>query len=314
MIPRVLILTGSTASGKSDLAFELAASSPKIEIISCDSVQVYRHFNIGSAKPTSEELTRVRHHLVDIRNPNEEFTAGDFVKETKFAIDHIRERGGIPLIVGGTPFYLKALILGMWDACEPNPEYRKTLEPLSTAELYHELVKKDPTTKTTVTDRYRVIRALEIIELTGQSVETLKTNHQRKLHENPPAEQWQVIQVSRVAAELAERIKLRSQKMIEAGLIEETKQLASQYPNARALSSVGYAQVLDYLHGRKPEGREMRPGSAGLVDEITLATRQLAKRQNTFFRGLQAQIPLSQINPDQDREKFWTEATPFVSD
>lgn len=292
---KVGILTGPTATGKSALALEycLRYSKPlqKIEIINADSLLVYRGMNIGTAKPTQEELSQVPHHLVDIRNPDEPFTAGDFYRETLSAVQAIHERGHRALIVGGTGFYLKALLYGLWPTPPTDQKLREDLrrqvEVSGTDPLYQRLAQVDPQSAKRIgkSDPYRLIRAIELIALTGKTPTELQATLP---HEPDP--RFQLWVLDREPTALQERIRLRTLIMLEQGLIEEYQTLRTRYPEKqgndyRPLHSVGYAQVGDYLKGVLPQGRKIKPGIEGLSEEIQLATRQLVKQQRTWFRG-----------------------------
>ncbi len=277
-----IILTGPTAVGKSSLAIEIAEMLG-LEIINADSVCFYRHFNIGSAKPTPEELTRVKHHLIDVADPNETYHAGQFFRDCMAALEGIHSRGKRALIVGGSGFYLKALRYGLWEAPPTSIEFRNTLQDRSNPELHEKLSALDAehAKKISVSDRYRLIRALEIIEISGKKPSELEASMDKV--PNPAFSLWVV---DREKTELQERMKARIEVMMESGLIEETEQLNQQFPESKVLSSVGYAQVMNYLNGVLPPGRKLRPGLAGLQDEIELAHRQLAKQQRTWFKNL----------------------------
>ena len=285
--PKIGILTGPTASGKTGLAIEFAsaleAGSSPIEIINADSLLVYRGMNIGTAKPSREELAAIPHHLIDVRDPDQPYNAGDFVADVDAVIREIRSRGARPLIVGGTGFYLKALLYGLWESPRSTPELRQEIETLSSDSLYEALFKSDEVSALRIgkNDRYRLVRATELIRLTGKTPTQLEAE-QADRPADPRFELWLI---DREAGELDARIAARTQAMLKEGLVEECKTLVERFPGAAPLSSIGYAQVLAYFDGRKPEGRKVRPGLDGLADEITLATRQLVKRQRTWFRG-----------------------------
>jgi len=287
-LDRIAILTGPTASGKTAVAIELAERHGKIELINADSLQVYRGMDIGTAKPTPTEQHRARHHLIDICDPDQTFTAGEFCRAAEKAIADIESRGHRPLIVGGTGFYLKALLYGMWEAPAADQVVRERLSALSDPELHQKLLEIDPTAARKIgpSDRYRLVRALELFELSGKPPTQLQAEAARA-----PDARFELWILDRATEELEDRIRQRSTQMIEQGLIEETQRVREKYPDSRALRSVGYAQVCDYLDGRVPAGRKLKPGIAGLVDEITLATRQLVKSQRTWFRNAAFQTP-----------------------
>lgn len=291
--PKTIILTGPTASGKSGIALEWARHSRKtssppskpIEIINADSLNIYREFNIGTAKPTAAERAEIPHHLIDIRDAREGYTAADFVRDVNAYIADIQARGARALIVGGTGFYLKALLYGLWDAPATDAALRTQLEAHPTEFLRAQLQEIDPQAGARIgpSDRYRMIRALEIHKLSGKTLTEIESAQNQT-----PDPRFELFVIDREKDELDARIAARTRAMIEAGLVEEVRGLLMRYPEARALQSVGYAETIAYLREEKPEGRVPRPGLEGLCDEITLGTRQLAKRQRTWFRGEKA--------------------------
>jgi tRNA dimethylallyltransferase len=296
------ILTGPTATGKSGLGVELALNFGNIEIINADSLLVYRGMDIGTAKPTEKERQSILHHLVDIRDPNDPFTAGEFKRAADHAIEEIHSKGKRALIVGGTGFYLKSLLFGLWDAPPADPEIRKLLDQKTNDELYLDLIKSDEASALKIgkSDRYRLIRSLEIIALTGKSPTELQANQNKT-----PDPRFSLWILDRSNPELYERIHQRTSQMIEEGLIDEFQKVENQFPTSRALHSIGYVQVASYLRGQAPDGRKIRPGLPGLKDEIELATRQLVKQQRTWFRNLSPQVPQGQwFQLDEDRLKL----------
>lgn len=278
---KIVILAGPTAVGKSSLAIEWAQLDPRIEIINADSVQIYSDTRIGSAQPSSDELKRIPHHLVGVCSPSAPITSSDFIGRTEAILDQILARGRIPLVVGGSGFYIQALMYGTWDTGPPDPELRKTLEATPLQKLYEELEKQDPETAYQVgpADRYRLVRSVELIRQSGKTPTYFRTQHVKVLKR--PYELWLI---ERDRQDLLERVALRAQKMLQEGLIEETQSLLKFHPEARVLRSVGYAQVVNYLQGKSPQGRKIRSGVEGLEDEIFLATRQLIKAQRTWFK------------------------------
>jgi tRNA dimethylallyltransferase len=285
---KTAILTGPTATGKTGLAIELAEQNGSVEIINADSLLVYRGMDIGTAKPLPAELEKVRHHLIDVRDPHEAFTAGDFHREATQAINEIHARGKRALIVGGTGFYLKTLLYGLWPAPKSDPALRQRLEQETNEELYLRLEKRDSESALRIgrNDRYRLIRAHEMIELSG--ITPTEMQAQTPKEPDPRFELWVL---DRANDELYARIEMRTEQMIEQGLIDEVKSLQARYAGQelpRALSSVGYRETQDYLAGILPEGRKIAPGLQGLKSEISLSTRQLVKSQRTWFRGEKA--------------------------
>ena len=284
----IIILTGPTATGKSSIALEWARKFPEIEIINADSLLVYRYLNIGTAKPSTQELQEVRHHLVDIRDPNEVFTAGEFLRAAEQAISDILKRGKKPLIVGGTGFYLQSLLFGIWDAPAADQETRQRLEEYDLLALYSKLSEKDPASAQRIgqSDRYRLIRALELIELSGQTPTELQSQTRKD-----PDPRFRLWILDRDSEDLNERIKKRTQLMLEDRWLDEVQSLRSQFPACRPLQSVGYAQVIQYLDGEKPQGRKIPDGMKGLQAEVELATRQLVKKQRTWFKNQSKKVP-----------------------
>lgn len=285
----IAILTGVTAVGKTELALTLAEASPiSIEIINADSLLVYKGLTIGTAKPSLHDLTRVPHHLIDIRQPDEAFTSGEFFRLATHAIQEIENRGHRPLIVGGTGFYLKALLYGLWNAPPSDPKIRQELEQKPNANLFEELSLRDPPSAKRIgpNDRYRLIRSMEIILLSGTTPTELQ-----KAAPPVPHPRFHLWMLDRADEELYSRIHQRTQSMLNQGLIEEYQQAHALFPTARSLQAVGYQQVGNYLAGNLPEGRKIRAGIPGLADEIELSTRQLVKQQRTWFRSQSGTFP-----------------------
>jgi tRNA dimethylallyltransferase len=277
-----IILTGPTATGKTSIALEFAAKNG-IEIINADSVCFYRGFDIGSAKPSLEERGLTPHHLIDIASPDETYHAGRFFRDCSRILDEVHGRGKRAIIVGGSGFYLKALRFGLWDAPESSPAFRESLNGTSTADLHSRLAVSDPdhASRIAPADRYRIIRALEILELSGQKPSDLESAMPRTA--DPRFKLWVI---DREKSELENRIRDRIKTMIDSGWIEETLQLRKLFPESRVLQSVGYRQIMEHLDGKIPAGRKLRPGRDGLIDEIGLAHRQLAKQQRTWFKNV----------------------------
>ncbi len=297
-MPKLIALLGCTASGKSDLALALAKKT-NAHIISCDSLLVYRDMNIGTAKPTGEELRQAPHHLIDLVNANENFTAGDYVRFVRPILDDLVSRDIPAIIVGGTGFYLRALLYGIWDAPATDQEFRISAEAQSSENLFELLRLKDPeyAAKTDGHDRYRVIRALEIIHITG---EPLSQRLAQAKPLNPLPYPCPVLGLRRSPAELEQRIKTRTQKMFAAGLVEEVKALKNKYPERpKSLKSIGYVETLAFLDGEMtlPECEE----------RVFISTRQLAKKQRTFFNSF-FKVPPHEVEwfdfPTQEEELF----------
>lgn len=294
--PLLIVLAGPTASGKTALACELAeafrARGRDAEILCADSVTVYRGLEIGAAKPTAAERARAPHHLLDVADPREPFTAGDFSRLAKPLVEKLQASGKVPIVAGGTGFYLRALLRGMASGDE-DPAAAATLKAELEArgrtegfdKLYRELVQKDPGSVGTIhpNDHYRVVRALQAMALHGRPWSELN----RAARETPPA--FPGLRFFRLELErelLYRRIAARTEQMLANGLLGEVKALleAGVPATAKPLLSVGYAEAVACLEGRLPE--------AQLAEEITRNTRRLAKSQLTWFNGEELAEPL----------------------
>ncbi len=274
-------LSGPTASGKSAVALALA---PEIgaEIVSLDSMALYRGMNIGTAKPSPAERAAVPHHLLDVIDPDEEYSLAQYVAAAHGAVDDIRSRGRTPLFVGGTPLYLKSLLRGIFEGPPADWELRRQLQELARSEdaqaLHARLAQVDPVTAHRLhpRDTRRIIRALEVWEKTGQSITALQQQFDRARS----AEACRVFVLQWPRAELAARIDARVDAMFAAGLVDEVGRLLA---GGRSLSrtasqAVGYREVNEHIQGVR--------GLADTVALTKLRTRQLAKRQMTWFRSL----------------------------
>jgi tRNA dimethylallyltransferase len=285
----LLVIAGPTASGKSTLAVELAETLGRpAEIICADSITVYRGFEIGAAKPSAEDRARVPHHLVDICDPAQDFTAGDFSREAQALIKGMHARGAVPIVVGGTGFYLRALLWEMASedaAAEArSAEVKRGLEERARREgfdhLYRDLVERDPQSVATVheNDHYRIVRALQAMELYGKPWSQLN----REARESPPRYPgFRYFTLDVPKETLRERIRARTDAMLRAGLVAEVRGLLAQgvSPGAKPLRSVGYKETVEALASGD---------LAGLAEKIIVATRQLAKSQLTWFKGERA--------------------------
>ncbi len=304
-VPSTLILTGPTASGKSSLAMEMATAVQKIEMINADSLLIYRGMDIGTAKPTLSEQRLIPHHLIDIRQPDESFTVGDFCRAVKTTLHQIHSRGNRALIVGGTGFYLKALFFGLWDLLanvEISNIQKKRWQDESCETLYLQLQNIDPITAQKIgkTDHYRLVRSLCVYHQTQKTPSELHS----ALRQTPDP-QFHLWIIDRHPEELQKRIEQRTHDMLHQGLLAEVQALQSQFPNCRPLSAVGYLQVCRYLSQSVPLGRKIKPGLPGLQEEIQLATRQLVKRQRTWLRQqFQSVIQKKAFHLDADRLAF----------
>lgn len=271
---RLPVLVGPTAIGKTAVAIALAALLP-VEVISADSRQVYRRLDIGTAKPSRRERQKVPHHGVDVADPGERFSAGRYAREAAGWIAEVRGRGNLPVVVGGTGLYVRALAEGLFVEPPLDRERRRALEhwilALPPAELVRWAGRLDP--GFAGGGRQRASRAVEIAMLTGYPL----TEWHRRARAESSITPWYVrLTVPRPV--LHQRIRVRAEEMLRRGLIEEVASVLSEGHQATApgLDSVGIREAVDYLHGRRT--RE----SVGAA--ITISTRQYAKRQETWFR------------------------------
>jgi tRNA dimethylallyltransferase len=274
----LIVLVGPTASGKTSLALRLAEEFNG-EIVSCDSVAVYREMEIGTAKPTREERALIQHHMIDIASPDEACTAGDYSRQAREALTGITERGQLPIVAGGTGLYLRALIDGLFPAPPQRPGQRERLRKLAKtkgpAYLHRLLTRLDPAAAAAIhtNDVPKVIRAIEV-SLAAEGPLTQQWQKGRdaltgyrilRLGLNPPRER------------LYERINQRAAAMFDRGLIEETERLIARYgPNCRPLTSLGYAEAVAVLENELTREQAVAQAQQG--------HRNYAKRQLTWFR------------------------------
>ena len=291
--PPVVLLTGPTASGKSAVALELAASLP-VEIVSVDSAQVYRDMDIGTAKPHAATRARVAHHLIDVIDPDQAYSAARFRADASAAIASIRARGRLPLLVGGTMLYIKALREGLSELPPADRSVRARLDARAAAvgwpALHAQLAAIDPVTAARLkpTDAQRIQRALEVYELAGRPLSALQGARQT----GDAIDFVSIALVPSDRGELHRRIEARFDHMLAAGLIGELEGLRRRYaltPGLPSMRCVGYRQAWEYLEGRIDRDT-MRQRSIA-------ATRQLAKRQLTWLRASDA-IVIDCLAPD----------------
>lgn len=293
----ILVIGGPTGSGKSKLALEYAKfwldqnPGKQAQIFCADSITIYRGFDIGSAKPSKDEQAMLKHHLLDIREANEEFTAADFVEFCDPLLQKNEERGFLSLLVGGTGFYLRALLQGMTAQSEEESQIserlKRDLEARAVAEgiepLYKEMLALDPALKEKIhqNDHYRVIRALQAMHATGKLWSELNAMAKAAPPKYPHAK-FVCLNISK--EQLSAQIQLRSAKMIQDGLLLEVQRLLQKYsPTCKPLQSVGYKECLEYLQVLPcdaPPSNELE-----LVGRIAQNTLRLAKRQLTWFRS-----------------------------
>ena len=284
----VLVLFGPTASGKTNILFELSTDS-QIEIISADSMQVYRGMDIGTAKPSAEERERLPHHLIDIRDPSQQFNAGDFVRLADEACLEITSRGKLPVVSGGTGFYLKNFILGLSEAPPSDNDVREKLKvelsEKGAAALMEELAVCDSVSagRIHINDEYRLLRALEVYRCCGKPLSSFEINENKKRGNF----RFIIIGLSRPREELYKRINLRCADMFKQGLAEEVCSLyeAGYTPNDPGLRAIGYREF--FIEDLEEPGKwRLSDDLNGVQALIAQNSRRYAKRQVTFFAGL----------------------------
>jgi tRNA dimethylallyltransferase len=274
--PSPLLIVGPTAVGKSEIALSLAERFGG-EIISADSMQVYRGLDIGTAKPTAKEQARVRHHLIDVVDIKKRFDAAQFVRLAHKSVVEIQSRGHLPILCGGTGLYLKGFLEGLGEVPPRDDRLRAELETIPMPALLHELAERDPATYHRIDQQNprRVIRAVEVIRLTGKPFSLQRAHWSAKSGIRGPE---LAFGLTRPQPELRRRIDLRVEKMFQDGLVAETEALLKSglAENKTAMQALGYRQVVEYIRGERslPE----------TVDLVKIRTRQFAKRQTTWFR------------------------------
>jgi tRNA dimethylallyltransferase len=272
---RIIAIVGPTASGKSALALALAEQTGA-EVLSVDSMQVYRGMDIGTAKPSADEQRAVRHHLIGFVDPNETFTVARFVEMADAVIADAKKRGVPLIVVGGTPLYYKALFQGLFGGPGADDALREKLRAQSPEQLHRRLSEIDPpaASRIHVNDHRRLIRALEVFELTGQPISSFQTEWDSPAVRH--AAMWFGLMWDKDA--LNQRINARTKAMMSAGWLEETREIITKYGtlSKTASEATGYHELIEHLEGR------MKLDDA--VEQIKIATRQLARRQMKWLR------------------------------
>ncbi len=279
MLGKILVIAGPTASGKTAFGLHLAgASDVEVELVGADSVQVYRGFDIGSAKPDASELQGTPHHLIDVLDPTEFIDAMDYAQLADAAIRGIRSRGALPIVVGGTGLWIRALIRGLVQLPKPDLEIRARLETEAKRDrqaLHRRLQRVDPAVAKRVheNDILRVTRALEVWEQTGVPL----GEHQRQHQLGEPRYDARLWVLDPEREMLKKRIRARTEAMITAGFQGEVESLLERWPReARAFGSVGYKEMVSHITGELP--------LADAIDSIVSSTSVYARRQRTWFR------------------------------
>ncbi len=280
MKDRIICIAGPTASGKTALAVELAKELSG-EVVSCDSMQVYRRMDIGTAKPTQDEMQGIPHHMLDVADPEEDFSVSRYCETASKIVDDILARGKTAIIAGGTGLYMDSLIKGNAFAPFPSTGMREKLEAQADSEGMEAMltllnsIDPEAAARLHLKDRKRIIRALEVYYETGETI----TEHNRKTQAIPPkyTPLWLGLDFE-PRAELYSRIDKRVDLMLEAGLVEEIKHLlaAGIHPKCTAMQAIGYKEFIDALDGKIT--------IAEAADQVRQASRHYAKRQLTWFR------------------------------
>lgn len=282
MLQRFPVIVGPTASGKSALAIQLATrlhhlGFPPGEIVSADSMQVYRHMDIGTAKPTSQERHAVPHHLIDLVEPTDSFSVDQWKRLAEAAIHDIQHRGRTPIVVGGTMLYVRALIEGLFDGPAGDPALRASLEALPRDELRARLERVDPAAAQRIhtNDLRRTIRALEVQTLTGAPISQL----QKQWDSGSPRSNAWLIGLRWETPALNTRINVRVRAMVERGLVQEARNLweaGRLGPQAR--EALGYKQLIRHFQGHNTLN--------DALEQVKIETRRMGKNQRTWLRRL----------------------------
>ena len=291
---KVIVICGPTASGKTALSIELAKRING-EVVSADSMQIYKDMDIGSAKVTKEEMQGIKHYLVDCVSPDERYSVANYKLDAKKAIEEILKKGKTPIVVGGTGLYIDALIYEIeYQDVKINESYRKELESIKQNQglevLYERAVKIDPEAmkKISPNDSKRIMRVLEIYEATGKN----KTEQEAESRLKEIPYNYKVFAITMDREKLYERINKRVDIMIENGLIEEVKELLKKYKEfPTAMQALGYKEVKEHLDGKLTK-QEM-------IDKIKQESRRYAKRQLTWFRKNKQTIWIDGLNDMQ---------------
>ena len=279
MLKNAIAVVGPTGTGKSRLGIMLALAFNG-EIVGCDALQVYRRMNIGTAKVTPEEREGVPHHMIDVSDPDREFSAGDYQRHARQTINEISGRGRLPIVVGGTGFYLRALIDGLFDGPERSEELRARMRAIiqrkGTHIMHRFLERIDPESAARIApnDADRIIRACEIHLVSGKNMSWWQNQPRDAL----TGYRWLKIGIDLPRELLYQRINLRVERMFESGILDETRRLLEIYPaTCPAFKAIGYRQAVECLAG------QITPAQA--VESTQMESRRYAKRQITWFRA-----------------------------
>ncbi len=292
--PKVIVICGPTASGKTSLSISLAKKING-EIVSCDSMQIYKEMDIGSAKPTVEEMQEIKHYLVDFVSPEKRYSVSEYKEDASKAIEEIINKGKTPIIVGGTGLYLNSLIYNIqYNEMEVDLNYRRELEKeaeeYGLEVLYNRAKEIDPEAmeKVSANDKKRITRVLEIYNATGRN----KTELEKKSRKEVPYN-YLIFGINMERSILYDRINKRVDIMLEQGLIEEVKNLINKYSNMHtAMQGLGYKEVKEFLDGNISKEE--------MIEKIKMETRRYAKRQITWFKRIENIIWLDGLNKTEE--------------
>lgn len=300
-----IVILGPTASGKTRLAIGLAARFSG-EIVSCDALQIYKGMDIGTAKASPEDREKIVHHMLDLRNPDEDFTAGDYQRLAREALNSICSRGHLPFVAGGTGFYLKSLIEGLFEGPGRSEELREQMRKIAgrggTGRLHRALRRIDPDAARRIMERDvpRIIRAYEVYLLSGRPMSVW--------HQEPREAllgfRWLKLGIAVPREELYRRIDQRVKEMFENGFIEEVSELLRVYrKDCQAFKAIGYRQILRHLEGSISKERA--------IEETQAESRHYAKRQLTWFR---AQPEITWLDDQNDNAQLQNEANRCIEE
>ncbi len=303
----MFLILGLTASGKGRLAFELAKNyggkPGRAEIISIDSMKVYRRMDIGTAKPPADAREIIKYHLIDIIEPSDSYNVGMFIEQAAETIEQIKARNNTIIAVGGTALYIKALLYGLFEGPGSDEQVRFELKERQKSEglqeLHRELTRVDPEAaeRININDSRRIIRALEVYKITGKPI----SSFQKQWTSPAPKYNWTIIGLRRQKPDASGRINKRVKKMVADGLVDEVKALlAEEKPlSKQARSAIGYAEIIDYLNGNQ--------NLDDAVELIKKSTRRLAKQQRTWFKTF-PNVHWLDIEPDEHPEQILSRA------
>ncbi len=311
----MILILGITASGKGRLAFELAKSL-NAEIISIDSMKVYRRMNIGTAKPSMQDRERIRYHLIDVLEPSDSFSVGAFHEAAFQAMEQIKSRGRKTIAVGGTALYIKALLYGLFHGPgtdeQVRAELRSRAQAEGMAELYRELTAIDPVAAERINpnDSKRIIRALEVYTITGRPISSFQKQwdtHYRQSAQGDMKHDWTIIGVRRGGTDISGRINKRVRKMILAGFVDEVKSLLDEEKplSKQAQCAIGYAEIIQYLNGRI----DLQKATALMKKN----TRRLAKGQRTWFKTFK-NVHWLDVGPEESTEEILNRTKQILGD